>query len=129
MFQLRVNVFIFVMISIYPIILNHSLMDNFKGLLLMFSFFIVVLLLFPGSFGGGDMKFASAIGFFLGIELSIVALEIALISGSIVGTIYAIKTRKGLRIKIPFAPFLSLGTISALLYGRDITLLYYNLVY
>ncbi|MDY6935773.1 MAG: prepilin peptidase [Spirochaetota bacterium] len=122
-------VIVFVALSIYPIVLNYSFKDNLFGLIMMFLFFSVILLIFPGSFGGGDLKFASSIGLLLGVELSIVTLEVALISGSIIGTIYALIIKKGLRIKIPFAPFLAFGVITAFLYGRDIALVYYNIVY
>ena len=120
---------VFITASIYPIILNNNIIDNLFGFILMLSFFILALVLFPGSFGGGDIKFASAIGLLLGLELSIVTIEAALVSGSVIGLIYAIKKRDGLKHKIPFAPFLTLGIITALLFGRDIVLIYYNIVY
>lgn len=119
----------FIILSIYPIIINSSLKDSLSGFLFMFLFFIIMLLLFPGSFGGGDIKFASTIGMLFGMELSIVTLEIALISGSFIGIMYALKTKRGLRIKIPFAPFLALGVITSFLYGRDIVIIYYGFIY
>ncbi len=119
----------FVILSLYPIIMNNTFSDNLYGLLFMSLFFIIMLLIFPGSFGGGDVKYASAIGILTGLELSIVALEAALISGSLIGIIYALKTKKGLRIKIPFAPFLTIGVLTSLLYGRDIVLIYYGLFF
>ncbi len=122
-------IIVFVILSVYPIVMNNSITDNLLGLLLMGSFFTIIILIFPGSFGGGDIKFASAIGILTGIELSIVALEVALISGSITGLIYAIKTKKGLKSKIPFAPFLTLGVLTSLLYGREIVLVYYRLLF
>ena len=119
----------FFILSLYPVIMRNMLKDNIYGLLLSFAFFLVILLLFPGSFGGGDIKLASAIGFLLGLDMSIVVIETALITGSVVGVIYAIKTKKGLRIKFPFAPFLTAGLIVSFFYGREIILLYYRLVY
>ncbi|MBP7737254.1 MAG: prepilin peptidase [Spirochaetes bacterium] len=119
----------FVMLSIYPIVLNYNIADNLFGLLALFSFFIIILLLFPGSFGGGDLKFGSAIGLLTGLEMSIIVLEVSLVSGAIIGIIYALKTRKSLRTKIPFAPFLSLGLTVSLLYGRDILLIYYRILF
>ncbi len=119
----------FVVLSVYPIILNYNITDNLLGLLALFAFFIIILLLFPGSFGGGDLKFGSAIGLLAGLELSIIVLETSLLSGAIIGILYALKTRKSLRTKIPFAPFLSLGLIVSLLYGRDILLVYYRILF
>ncbi|MBN2401137.1 MAG: prepilin peptidase [Spirochaetes bacterium] len=122
-------IIVFILLSVYPVILNDSLKDNLYGFLLMGLFFAAVLLIFPGSFGGGDVKFAAAIGILLGFDLSIVALETALIVGSLIGVIYAVKSRKGFRIRMPFAPFLSAGLFVSLLYGRDILLVYYRIFY
>lgn len=113
--------------SIYPVILESTLKDHLYGALLMGAFFLVVLLLFPGGFGGGDMKYAIIIGFLLGLELSIVALEVALVSGSLTGVAYALIKRSGLRIKIPFAPFLTLGLVVSLFWGRHVLLVYYGM--
>lgn len=117
------------LISLYPVIMNWDPVNNLFGLLLMGGFFLVMLFLFPGSFGGGDVKFAAVIGWLTGWELAIVTLEVALVTGSLAGILYAVKTKKGLRIRFPFAPFLTAGMIAALLYGRDILLLYYRWVF
>jgi len=119
----------FILLSLYPVILRSDYWDNLFGLILCAVFFLIILLIFPGSFGGGDLKLASAMGFLLGFELSIVAIETALITGSVIGIIYAIKTKKGLKIKLPFAPFLTAGLIVAFFYGRDLLLLYYRVIY
>jgi prepilin signal peptidase PulO-like enzyme (type II secretory pathway) len=119
----------FLLLSIYPIILNNNLKDNIFGLVSLFAVFTVILLLFPGSFGGGDVKLASAIGLLSGLEQSIVVLEISLVTGAMVGIVYAIKTKKSLRTKIPFAPFLAVGLIISLLWGRDILLVYLRILY
>ena len=119
----------FFLLSIYPIILNYNLRDNLFGLASLFAVFIVILLLFPGSFGGGDVKLASAIGLLSGLEQSIVVLEVSLVTGALVGILYALKTKKNLRTKIPFAPFLAVGLIISLLWGRDILLVYFRILY
>ncbi len=113
--------------TLYPVIIESTLKDHLYGALLMGGFFLVVMLLFPGGFGGGDMKYAIIIGFLLGLELSIVALEVSLVSGSLTGVIYALIRRSNLRIKIPFAPFLTLGLVVSLFWGRHILLLYYGM--
>jgi len=119
----------FIFISIYPILLHFDIWNNFHGLALMAGVFIVILLVFPGSFGGGDVKLAAAMGLLAGLELSIVILETALITGALTGAAYGIITRKGLKTKIPFAPFLTAGLVAAMLYGREIVLLYYRTMY
>ena len=121
-------VLIIIGLSIYPIILQNAYTQNIFGLIFMFSFFSIILLIFPGSFGGGDIKFASSIGLLFGLKYSIVALEVSLISGAVIGSCYALLTQKGFRIKIPFGPFLTIGMIVTALYGDTILLLYESLV-
>ncbi len=116
-------------LSVYPVYISGDPKDHLIAAAGMPVIFTLVILIFPGSFGGGDIKFASAIGFLMGVEFSIVVLECALIAGSIAGTVYALTSGKGLRIRIPFAPFLTLGLIVASLYGREILLLYYRTIY
>jgi prepilin signal peptidase PulO-like enzyme (type II secretory pathway) len=117
------------LLALYPAIIFGPFVDHLIGAAGMFAFFAMILLAFPGGFGGGDLKFASAIGFFCGWELSIVAVEVALITGAVAGATYALVTRKGLRIRFPFAPFLTLGFGTAVLYGREIILLYKSVVW
>jgi prepilin signal peptidase PulO-like enzyme (type II secretory pathway) len=122
-------IILFVLLSLYPLLRENTLLESLYGLLLMFVFFLVVLLVFPGSFGGGDVKFAAAIGLFLGLELAVVALEGSLITGAVAGTIYAIKTGRGFRSRIPFGPFLFAGLMIALFFGRDILVIYYSVFF
>ncbi len=118
---------VFGLLAIYPVVLHGSIRDSIYGFLLMFVFFLVVMFIFPGSFGGGDLKFASLIGLASGIESAILVLEVALVSGALIGLVYALKKGKGLRIRIPFAPFLTAGLAVSVLWGRDILLVYYRL--
>jgi len=118
----------FTLFSIYPVILSGDIADHGLGILVMAAVFGLVLVIFPGSFGFGDVKFASAIGFFSGLEHSLVVLEVALISGALFGVAYAAVKKTGLRVKIPFAPFLSLGLIVSMLWGREILLIYFRML-
>jgi len=119
----------FIFLSAYPVLLNYSIKDNLFGMLLLLVVFLTIILIFPGSFGGGDVKFGAAIGLFSGLELAIVVLEISLVSGAVIGILYALIRKKTLKTKIPFAPFLALGLIVSMLYGREILLLYYRILY
>jgi prepilin signal peptidase PulO-like enzyme (type II secretory pathway) len=122
-------VILFLLFSLYSLVVKSTFLDCIYGFLLMFMFFALVLFIFPGSFGGGDIKLASVIGLFLGLENSVVALETALVTGAVTGIIYGLKAGKNLRIKMPFGPFLTTGLIVAVFYGRKLVLLYYNTFY
>lgn len=118
----------FFLMSLWPAVYRGTPLDNGAGLLLMGIFFAVVLFIFPGSFGGGDVKLAAAIGFYSGIAQSVIVLEAALIIGAIFGVIWTLISGKGRKASIPFAPFLSAGLIISMLWGNRILLLYYSAV-
>ncbi|MEW6527702.1 MAG: A24 family peptidase [Spirochaetota bacterium] len=108
--------------------LDSQWLAHIQGLVLMVTVFIMPLILVKGGFGGGDVKFAGAIGFTLGLQETIVALEIALVTGALYGIGYAVFKSKTLKAHIPFAPFLTLGFLITLLFGEDIIHLYYSLL-
>ncbi len=119
---------VFIGLSLYPLIISMEWKSHLMGLAVMAVFFLVILLIFPGSFGMGDMKYAALIGLLVGFEQSFVVLETALITGAITGVIYASVSGKGLRSKMPFGPFLTLGMIISMVYGQDILLMYYGFI-
>ncbi len=121
-------VIIFALLSVYAVYESPVKMHSLYGGALMAVFFITLLLMFPGSFGMGDLKYSIPIGVFAGIEQAVVILETALISGAIFGLIYALKSGKGLRSKIAFGPFLSFGVFMSIMYGQDIALIYYRFI-
>lgn len=115
------------MFAIYPALHFGDWKTPLIGSALSGGFLLIVALIFPGGFGGGDVKLAAASGFLLGTELSVVSMEAALITGSVFGAAYALISRRGLRIKIPFAPFIAAGVIIAYFFGRKILAVYYSI--
>ncbi|MBR6045013.1 MAG: prepilin peptidase [Ruminococcus sp.] len=67
--------------------------------------------------GRGDVYLMAACGLFLGIQGILVALAVALITGSIAGLIIKYKTENSV---FAFGPWLSLGVAVAALYSRQI---------
>ncbi|HOK03532.1 MAG TPA: prepilin peptidase [Spirochaetota bacterium] len=114
------------LLSLYPVFTTGNIINNIYGFILLTVFFLLMLFIFPGAFGGGDIKLYMVAGFLLGLEMSIVLLEISLISGALFGTIYALAKGGNFRLKIPFAPFIAFGIIITLLFGASILLFYYN---
>ncbi|MDA3901460.1 MAG: A24 family peptidase [Spirochaetes bacterium] len=100
--------------------------DAIYGMLSAGGAFALFLLVFPGSFGGGDLKLAALLGYFTGFQFVIVMLETALLTGTVAGVTYSLISRKGLRIKIPFAPFIVAGYWTAQLYGTEIIMIYHR---
>ena len=77
--------------------------------------------------GGGDMKLLAMIGAWLGwISLPLIVLMSSL-SGALIGSVFILVGGKGARTQIPFGPFLSLGALSYLFFGREISIWYFGL--
>jgi leader peptidase (prepilin peptidase)/N-methyltransferase len=70
--------------------------------------------------GGGDVKLLAMIGAFLGWESVILTILFSSLIGSITGILLIALKGKNFKYAIPFGPFLSLGAVTALFYGKEI---------
>jgi leader peptidase (prepilin peptidase) / N-methyltransferase len=68
--------------------------------------------------GEGDAWITGAVGALVGWPLVLPALFFAVITGSVVGVIWAAVQGRGLAIRMPFGPFLALGGFMALVWGQ-----------
>jgi prepilin signal peptidase PulO-like enzyme (type II secretory pathway) len=80
-----------------------------------------------GGIGWGDVKFACVLGLWMKGSLLFLAIWLAFLLGGIVGMIMLGRHHPG-QEKVPFAPFLSLGTIVSFLYGSEIIATYWGLM-
>jgi len=78
--------------------------------------------------GGGDIKLIGMIGAFCGIK----GVIFTIISGSFLGTIFGIPAMlikgKDSKYAIPFGPFLSLGAVIYVFYGKMLIVAVLNLL-
>ena len=81
--------------------------------------FLLIVLIFRGGMGLGDVKMAALIGIVTGY-LILVALFLAVIFGGLLAATLLLLKIKKRKEGIPFAPFLSLATIATLLWGSNI---------
>jgi leader peptidase (prepilin peptidase)/N-methyltransferase len=89
-----------------------------------FTFLFVAALVHPKGMGMGDVKLAGVMGLYLGASVA-PALLIGFLTGSVVGVaILAKHGAAGRKRGVPFAPFLALGGIVALLVGPELIDLY-----
>ena len=121
--------FIFAVISYY-VTWQESLIGMVGG----GGFLYLVAVLFEGitgkqGMGMGDVKLLAMIGAWTGWQALPFIIFISSLTGSIIGATALILTHKGLRMKIPFGPFLSLGCVIYLFYGKEITSLYFKLIF
>jgi len=89
-----------------------------------FMFLLLAALAYPGGMGMGDVKLAGVMGLYLGLSV-VPALFIAFLAGTAVGV--AKIAREGSEARksgVPFAPFLALGGLVALVAGPELIELY-----
>jgi len=79
--------------------------------------------------GGGDIKLLAMIGAWMGWKALPMIVFLSSLSGALIGVLYLSFSRKGMRARIPFGPFLSLGTIIYLFFGKNIERFYVSLLY
>ncbi|MGB4965697.1 MAG: prepilin peptidase [Microgenomates group bacterium] len=92
--------------------------------LTLFFFFFVTK---GRGMGFGDVKLAFPMGFLLGLEGGFLALYVAFVMGGFVGLVLLLLRRKGLKSKLPFGPFLVLGTVAILVAGKPIAAFFHGL--
>ncbi|HWR39420.1 MAG TPA: A24 family peptidase [Patescibacteria group bacterium] len=81
---------------------------------------LLIIALLSGGMGWGDVKLQTVIGFWLGLPLVLPATFIAFAAGGLVGAGLLLAKRHGRKDTIPFAPFLALGAMVTLFYGREL---------
>lgn len=70
--------------------------------------------------GGGDIKLLAMVGAFVGWKGVLFTIFMASVAGTLVGVIMMLKTRSGLKMALPFGPFLSIGAIAYIHFGNRI---------
>ena len=89
-----------------------------------FTFLLLTALAYPAGMGMGDVKLAGVMGLYLGLPVA-PGLLVAFLTGSIVGIAIMLRQGAGARKKgVPFAPFMALGGLVALLAGPELIDLY-----
>lgn len=96
--------------------LGRALLGGATG----FGFFYLASIIGRGGMGAGDVKLAGFIGLTTGFPEIIVALLLSSLLGGLSAFLLLITRKKGLKSHIPYAPFLVLGGMAALLYGSQV---------
>lgn len=95
------------------------------GLLAGGGLFYVIAILSRGGMGGGDIKMMAMVGALMGWKAVLLTIFLGSLTGAIFGISLMILKGKGRKTKIPFGPFLSLGTLITLFYGQEIFYWYF----
>ena len=84
------------------------------------SLLLLLAILSRGGMGGGDVKFAAALGFWLGWPGTLLGLFLGFVLGGVISLLLLVTKLRGRKDFIPFGPFIAIGAWIVLLYGRSI---------
>ncbi len=96
------------------------------GALIGGGLLLALAIISRGGMGGGDVKFAAALGFWLGWPGIVLGLFIGFVAGGLVSVLLLVTGLRGRKDFIPFGPFIALGAWIALLYGKTILAWYFS---
>lgn len=105
-----------------------SIADKILGSFLGFGLFILISL-FTGAMGGGDIKLMAVIGLVFGIKGVLFITLFSFIIGAVISILLICLKIKNRKDKIPFGPFISLAELLYIFYGEELIIIYYNLLY
>ncbi len=78
--------------------------------------------------GGGDIKLLAMIGAIVGWKGVLFTIFVASLVGTLAGLAVMLQSRKGLKLAVPFGPFLSIGSITYIFFGTPLITWYFNLL-
>ena len=78
--------------------------------------------------GGGDIKLLAMMGAVIGWQGVLFTIFVASAIGTISGLLIMLKTRKTMKLAIPFGPFLAMGSTAYILFGPQLIAWYFNLL-
>jgi len=109
-----------------------SVLDSLLGILAGGGILLIVsttyyLLTRREGMGFGDVKLLAMIGAFLGWKGALMGLITGAFVGTLIGVPIMIREKKSAKYAIPFGPFLSIGAILFIFFGRDMISFYLSL--
>ena len=105
----------------------HNFLFGLLGGAVGFLILFLPALIYRKGMGWGDVKMAGLIGLMVGFPNVIVAVFGGIILGGLMAVMLLIFKKKSRKQGIPFGPYLSIGTIIAILWGSNIIHWYLHL--
>ena len=78
--------------------------------------------------GGGDIKLLAMMGAIVGWQGVLFTIFVASLVGTLAGLAVMLQSRKGMKLAVPFGPFLSIGSITYAFFGTPLIDWYFNLL-
>lgn len=120
LFHYRLSWAVFFAGSDFMSLFNNFLLSAVAGGLAGALLLFLVAVASRGGMGWGDVVLAGLLGLMAGFPMVFVALFTGVITGGMVAAVLLISGRKKRREMLPFGPFLCLGGLVTLLWGRQI---------
>lgn len=96
---------------------DTGLLSRGIGMFAVSSPLLVISMMIPNAFGGGDIKLTAAGGFFLGWRLILMAFGFSIVGGGVYGLALLLSGKRGRRDLFAFGPFLCAGMALAYFFG------------
>ena len=78
--------------------------------------------------GGGDIKLLAMMGAIVGWKGILFTIFTASLIGTLAGLAVMLQSHKGMKLAVPFGPFLSIGSITYIFFGTQLVTWYFNLL-
>lgn len=97
-----------------------AVLSRVIGMCSVSVFLLVLSLIVPGAFGGGDMKLMAAAGFLLGWQNTLLAFFIGILLGGAYAALLVLRKKAGPKAHMAFGPYLCAGIFTALIFGEEL---------
>jgi leader peptidase (prepilin peptidase)/N-methyltransferase len=78
--------------------------------------------------GGGDIKLLAMMGAIVGWQGVFFTIFVASLVGTLAGLAVMLQSRQGMKLAVPFGPFLSIGAITYIFFGTQLISWYFNIL-
>jgi len=78
--------------------------------------------------GGGDIKLLAMMGAIVGWRGVFFTIFVASLVGTLAGLAVMLQSRKGMKLAVPFGPFLSIGAITYIFFGNQLISWYFSIL-
>ncbi len=102
---------------------SGSFLRALAGGVVAFAFYALLVLVYPAGMGLGDVKLSGVLGLYLGwlgSGVLVAGLFLGFLLGGVVGVLVLVLGKGGRKTKVPFGPFMLLGTLLAVLIGQPL---------
>lgn len=106
---------------LYP---ERGMMTRIIGALIISVPMLILALVIPGAFGGGDIKLMAVSGLFLGAASTVCAMFIGIVTGGGYAALMLAGKKLEKKDQFAFGPFLALGLAAAVFWGDQIAAWY-----